>query len=108
MRFISEHTEKVGLEKRTVSYGSANDVIETWANDRNVYAEFWERQAKEGEQDGQILVIQDVRCKIRFINGLNEVDYRINRSGEIYDIQSIVRVGRNKEQLLILERRDND
>lgn len=108
MRFIGEHTEKVGLEKRTVSYGDANDVVETWTSYKSLYAEFWERQAKEGEQDGQILVIQDVRCKIRFISELNEVDYRINRNGEIYDIQSIVRVGRNKEQLLILERRDND
>ncbi len=102
--FIGEHTELVSLEKRTIAYNDFNEEIETWTEDREVYAEFFERQGKEGDTDGQIVVVQDIRCKVRYISGLNEADYRINRDGTIYDIISIVREGRRRNQLLMLER----
>ena len=108
MRFVGEHTELIELQKRTLTYNDFNEEIETWAKDRDLYAEFFEQQGKEGESSGQILVVQDIRCKIRYVEGLNEKDYRVKRGDEIYDIQSIVREGRNKEQRLVLERRDNE
>ena len=108
MRFIGEHTEKIELQKRTLTYNDFNEEIQTWVKDRDLYAEFFEQQGKEGQSDGQILAIQDTRCKIRYIHGLNKRDFRIKRGDDIYDIQSIVRAGRNKEQRLILEWRDNE
>jgi head-tail adaptor len=108
MRFKGSHTEKVTLQKREVSFSASNDTVEDWSqHDRPIFAEFFERQAKEGLTEGQVVVIQDVRCRIRFIGGLNERDYRIVRNGEIYDIQSIVHEGRRKAQRLMLQRRDN-
>lgn len=113
-RFKGEHTEKVTLKKRDVTYNSLNEQVEDWdSNDESIFAEFFARHGKEGEEGGQVLVIQDTRCKIRYKSGLDptensspEADYRIERGNVTYDIESIVMEGRNKTMKLMLKRRD--
>lgn len=115
MRFKGEHTELVTLKNRTVTYVN-NEPQEDWdSNDTEIYAEFWEKHGKEGDTDGQILVMQDVRCKIRYREGLDpdvtaapEANYRIKRGLTEYDIVSVVKEGRRKELMLMLTRRDNN
>src|SRR5690625_1650629 len=112
MRFKGEHTEKVTLKQRTEERNEYGELIESWdSNDVTVYAEFFERHGKEGESDGQIMVIQDVRCKVRYRPALDpnqgnrpERDHRIVRGSTTYDIQSVVQEGRRQAQLLILQR----
>jgi head-tail adaptor len=115
MRFNGDHTERVTLKKRSISYNDFNEQVEDWdSNDTEMYAEFWEKHGKEGDTDGQILVMQDVRCKIRYREDLDpdynhspESNYRIKRGVTVYDVVSIVKEGRRKALLLMLTRRDN-
>ena len=111
MRFDGEHTEPVTLQLRSVTKNDHNEQVYTWSDYRKLYAEFYSRQGKQAASDGQILVVQDLRCRIRWISNLNERDYRIIRpkmGNEIYTITSIVQEGRRKYLLLMLERRDNE
>lgn len=116
MRFKGEHTELVELESLTTEQDEFGEMEETWSKEADIYAEFFERQGKEGVSDNQILVVQDVRCKVRYRSDLDpnissntpEADRRIKRGTTVYDIESIVQEGRRKTQLLMLKRRDND
>ncbi len=117
MRMIGEHTEKVTLKKKSVTIDPEynEDIVDWDSNDETIFAEFFERQGKEGDRSGQIVVLQDVRCKIRYKEGLDpdygnqpETDYRIVRGQTTYDITSVVKEGRRKELRLMLERRDNE
>lgn len=113
MRFKGERTEKVTLKKRSVTYNSLNEPVEDWdSNDTTIYAEFLERHGKEGGKDGQVLVIQDVRCKIRYRTALDtrenpdcEATHRIVRDGITYDITSAIPEGRRQKIMLMLQRR---
>ncbi len=116
MRFAGEMTEKVTLKKKSVTIDTEyNEETVDWdSNDETIFAEFFERQGKEGDREGQILVMQDVRCKIRYRQELDpdygnqpETDYRIKRNETTYDITSVVKEGRRKELRLMLQRRDN-
>lgn len=108
-----ERVEKVTAKKRAVTYNDFNEVVEDWdSNDISLYAEFWGRHGKEGEQNGQVLVVQDTRCKVRYnarfdtrISPDAEADNRIVRNNITYDITSILNEDRGKTQLLMLERR---
>lgn len=116
MKFKGEHTEKCTLKKRTVTTNDFNEEIEDWdSNDTTIYAEFYEQQGREGDSDGQVAVIQDVRCKVRYRSGLDpdegntpEADYRIQRGQTTYDIESVVKKGRREAMKLMLKRRDNE
>lgn len=108
MNFKGEHTRRVILEKREVTYNEYNEEIEVWKSYKELFAEFYARQAKEGVVEGQNIVVQDKRCKIRYVDGLNEADFRIKDGGTIYDITSIIPAGRRKELRLMLEKRDNE
>lgn len=114
MRFKGEKTEKVTLKQRSTTYNDLNEQVDSWdSNDETIYAEFLERHGKEGESDGQVLVIQDVRCKVRYKSKLDpdissnepEVDFRIKRGTTTYDITSIIKQGRREALLLMLQRR---
>lgn len=115
MRFRGEKTEKVTLRKQTTTYNEVNEPVETWADDSTIYAEFMENHGKEGESDNQVLVIQDVRCKVRYKAKLDpdidgntpEADFRIKRGTTTYDIVSITKEGRREALKLMLTRRDN-
>lgn len=114
MRLKGEKTERVTLKQRTVTFNDLNEQVEDWdSNDETIYAEFLERHGKEAESGGQVLVIQDVRCKIRYKSKLDpdidsnqpEGDFRIKRGTTEYDITSIIKRGRNEALLLMLQRR---
>lgn len=116
MRFRGDKTEKVTLKQRTFTYNDYNEEVEDWdSNDEPIYAEFRERHGKEGDSDGQIAVIQDVRCKVRYKQKLDpdidgntpEADFRIKRGTTTYDIVSITKGGRNEELMMMLTRKDN-
>ncbi len=116
MRFTGEHTEKVTLKKKSVTIDTEyNEETVDWdSNDETIYAEFYERQGKEGGREGQVVVLQDVRCKLRYKSELDpdqggnpEENYRIKRGSTTYDITSVVKEGRRTELRLMLQRRDN-
>lgn len=116
MRFDSEKTEKVTLKQRTqTGTNEFNEPEYSWdAADTTIWAEFYEKHGKEGDSEGQILVVQDVRCKVRYRSSLDpnvtaapEAKHRIVRGITTYDVESIVPVGRRKGFKLMLKRRDN-
>ena len=115
MTMVGEHTRKVILQKRTLSQDSSNQMVETWGQDRNIYMSFADNHARQGQSDGQVLVVQDTRGKIRYTPQLDrrvdnqaEANHRIVDGGVVWDILSIVPEGRRKYFILTLERRDNE
>jgi len=103
MRFSGRNTEKVTLKRRVVGTNSYNEQVEDWdQNDQEIYAEFWEKHGTEGLKEGHITVIKEIHCKIRYINGLNETDYCIQRGAQIYDVLSVKPIHRNQAQELLI------
>jgi len=116
MSFAGEHTRKVVLQKRMVAQDpDSGQKTEQWGQDRSLYAEFWDRHARQGQADGQIITIQDTRCKVRYMPQLDravdnqaEVNNRIIDGDVVWHITSIVPEGRRKYQLMTLERKDDN
>lgn len=109
MRFKGEDVYKVTLKHRTESQNAGGQMVEDWdSDDRTIYAERTDGKGMEGEVDGQILSTQVVWWKLRYVDGLNERDYRIEWEGGVYDIIEIKLIGRRKGQLLKTKVRDNE
>jgi len=113
MRLDGKQVRKVTLLKKSTTYDKYNQPVESWAADTanydngNLFVEWWDQGGKEALQTGQVIAVKDVRCKCYYIPGLNERDYRIQKDGVEYDIQSIKEIGRKEGQMLILDSRDN-
>ena len=118
MKLSGPRTRLVTLLKKSVTYDDYNQPIETWEPDSSpstdngkMYMEWWDQGGKEALESGQIVAVQDVRGKCRFIDGLTQQtqhNYRIEKDGVKYDIQNVKEVGRREGQILIMEARDND
>jgi len=113
MRFTGEQVRLVTLLTKTVTYSASNQPLDSWAADTSkfaegkFYAEWWDQGGKEGIEGGQMVVVKDVRCKCRYITGLNERDYRIRKDSKDYDIENIKELGRKEGQILMLKIADN-
>jgi len=113
MKFGGEQIRPVVLLTRSTTYNSHSEEINTWAADTakfdngKLFVEWWDQGGKEQMEGGQIVAYKDVRMKCRFITGLNEVDYRIQKDGKEYDIESVKELGRNEGQILMLKLHDN-
>jgi head-tail adaptor len=104
MKFDGSKTEKVILQQRQIVRNENNESIIGWENnDREIYAEFWQRHAKQEDIGGQTATEIELRCNIRWVSGLNHKAYRIMRGGEIYEILSVVEIPRRKGLSLILK-----
>ena len=116
MSINGEHTRRVILQKRTVSQDpDSGQKVESWGVDRSLYANFWDRHSRQGHSDGQIITIQDTRCRVRYVPQLDrrvdnqaEVNNRILDGDVVWKITSIVPEGRRKHQLMTLERKDDN
>lgn len=113
MRFSGEQVRLVTLLKKSTTYNSHNEPVETWAADETLfedglfYAEVWDQGGKEFLESGQIIAQKDIRLKCRYITGLNESDYMIRLDSGDYDIESIKEIGRKDGQMLMLKKPDN-
>lgn len=107
MRFRGENMRKVTLLKRSVEQDDSNQPIETWTSQGEIYMEWWDQGGKEALESGQMIAVKDVRGKCRYVDGLNERDYRIEKDGQSYDIQNIKEIGRREGQMIIMDHRDN-
>jgi len=113
MRISGTHVKKVILLKRTKTHDEQNQEIKTWVADTSkfpngkFYVEWWDQGGREGIEGGQMAAIKDIRCKCRYISGLNEKDYMIRKGGVDYDIESIKELGRNEGQIIMLKLPDN-
>lgn len=109
MRFKGDRVRLVKLEIRVlINNSDTGEEEEVWLTDRYIYAEKWERQGKEGNEEGQLIATQDVRWKVRHIEGLNKRDYRIIEGENVYLIQNIQSIGRNEGAWVMCELRDNE
>lgn len=113
MKFSGDQIRKVVLEKKTTTTNEYNEQIEAWnpatsiSPNGEIFAEKWDQGGKEALESGQIVAMKDVRFRIRYVDGLNENEYRINYDGKIYDIENIKEIGRREGQVLITRQRDN-
>lgn len=106
MRFSGKNTELCTLKRRSATLNAYNEEVNDWdSNDTPVYAEFWEKHGTEGVVEGQEITQKDVRCKIRYVAGMNERDYRLQRGNVIYDVVSVLEIDRRRGHLLKLKHR---
>src|SRR5699024_879583 len=108
-----ENIRKVTLLKKTTTFNEYNEPVESWDadagqfEDGKLYVEWWDQGGKEALESGQIVAIKDIRIKpVEWIRNINEADYRIEKEGRQYDIQSIKEMGRSK-QIIMLKAGDN-
>jgi len=116
MTLVGEHTRRVMLQRREVVQDpNSNEQVDSWVNVRRIYASFDDRAAREGQTDGQVLVVQNTTAKIRYrpeldrrVDNQAEANHRILDGGVVCNILSIVPEGRRKYQILTLERKDDN
>lgn len=123
MKFTGDQIRKVVLEKRTkTGTNNHNEPEYDWnpatlpelnANGE-LYVERWDQGGKE-TTDGQTVAYSDVKFKCRYVSDLDPVnnkdalvEYRINESGRIYDIEHIKEIGRKEGLKLSVEMQDNE
>lgn len=112
MRINGKQARKVILEKKTVTYNNLNEEVTEWNPDLRfpqgkIWAEMWDQGGKETTSSGQTVAYSDVRFKCRYIEGLNESDYRIRELNAVYDIENIKEIGRREGQIMMCQRQDN-
>ena len=84
----------ITTNSRKDSYGQELDVWGTW---KDRWAKKIDQKAGQIERNGRKIPFQNVTFKIRYTSGLNSCD-RITYGNKVYDIYSIIELGRREYQ----------
>lgn len=85
--------KRIKLQRKTISENSFGEPIETWADIKTVWAEYLPMRGAERYASAQTIAEADTRWRIRYRDGITPVD-RIYYNNTVYDVQSVVELGR--------------
>lgn len=93
---------RVWIDKRTTTQDSSGDPVVTWEPVAEVAANITPLTGREQDADNDIRADVDTRIRLRYLpvtRDLSPVD-RIRHGERIYNIESVVEVGRKDEMLV--------
>lgn len=91
---------RITIEQVTKSRDTFGEPIETWSDLVSMWAQVRPLRAQEQFKTEQDIVFADTEFRIRYRPDINH-EMRVNYDGNLYDIESIIELGRREGLRLI-------